>query len=280
MKLSHQELIGRAADAIAGAKALLINAGAGMGVDSGLPDFRGAEGFWKAYPAYRQLGLDFGRLANAHQFKVDPVLAWGFYGHRLNLYRQARPHLGFAILKRWGERMVKSYRVFTSNVDGQFQRAGFDQSLVTEVHGSIHHLQCTRDCGIGIFSAENVSIDVDETTMRCRGELPRCPACGALARPNVLMFLDPGWDRRRSSAQENGLAMWQKKNRGEPLVIVEVGAGLAIPTVRYISEDAVLEYGGRLVRINPRDFAVPAGHIGLRMTALAGLQRLDDLISR
>jgi NAD-dependent SIR2 family protein deacetylase len=65
MNLSLSSLIGRAAEAISGAKALLINAGAGMGVDSGIPDFRGADGFWKAYPAYRKLGLDFGLLINS-----------------------------------------------------------------------------------------------------------------------------------------------------------------------------------------------------------------------
>ena len=51
--------VDRAARAIATADALLIGAGAGMGVDSGLPDFRGNDGFWRAYPPYQQLGLDF-----------------------------------------------------------------------------------------------------------------------------------------------------------------------------------------------------------------------------
>ena len=52
-----------AARIVADARALLITAGAGMGVDSGLPDFRGPEGFWRAYPAFRRLGLDFVSLA-------------------------------------------------------------------------------------------------------------------------------------------------------------------------------------------------------------------------
>ena len=55
------ELLQRAALAVSGADALIVGAGAGMGVDSGLPDFRGTEGFWKAYPPYAQLGLSFAR---------------------------------------------------------------------------------------------------------------------------------------------------------------------------------------------------------------------------
>jgi NAD-dependent SIR2 family protein deacetylase len=53
----------------------------------------------------------------------DPELAWGFYGHRLELYRRTTPHRGFGILRRLAERSGRFF-VFTSNVDGHFQRAG------------------------------------------------------------------------------------------------------------------------------------------------------------
>ena len=66
-------------------KSLLVAAGAGMGVDSGLPDFRGNEGFWKAYPPLAKLGIQFEEMANPRWFRDDPRLAWGFYGHRFNL---------------------------------------------------------------------------------------------------------------------------------------------------------------------------------------------------
>jgi hypothetical protein len=65
------------------ADALVIAAGAGIGVDSGLPDFRGAEGFWRAYPALGRAGLRFEEIASPAAFRADPELAWGFYGHRL-----------------------------------------------------------------------------------------------------------------------------------------------------------------------------------------------------
>src|SRR5437879_3682777 len=103
-----------------------------MGVDSGLPDFRGREGFWQAYPPFRRLGLDFASLANPRWFAEDPALAWGFYGHRMVLYRQTAPHEGFSVLHRWACRTKRGGFVFTSNVDGHFQRAGFGAEQIVE----------------------------------------------------------------------------------------------------------------------------------------------------
>jgi NAD-dependent SIR2 family protein deacetylase len=75
--------IARAAELLAQADGLIVTAGAGMGVDSGLPDFRGTDGFWRAYPALRQAGLAFEEVASPLTFVHEPRLAWGFYGHRL-----------------------------------------------------------------------------------------------------------------------------------------------------------------------------------------------------
>ncbi len=59
-------------------------------------------------------------------------------------YRATDLHAGFGILRSWGERLPHRIRVFTSNINGQFQRAGFDG--VVEVHGWSHHFQCLRPC--------------------------------------------------------------------------------------------------------------------------------------
>ena len=100
------------------ADALFITAGAGMGVDSGLPDFRGEEGFWHAYPKAKALGLEFEALANPQWFEDDPKLAWAFYGHRLHLYRDTVPHEGFKKLLELSYTKKYVSFVFTSNVDG------------------------------------------------------------------------------------------------------------------------------------------------------------------
>lgn len=245
-----------------------------MGVDSGLPDFRGNEGFWKAYPPFRHLGLSFVDLADPRWFRDDPERAWGFYGHRRNLYRQTTPHAGFDILLEWGKKMACGYFVYTSNVDNQFQKAGFAAERVVECHGSLEHLQCTRPCSREIWPAEESAIAVDEDTIRASEPLPRCRQCNALARPNILMFGDMVWQSRRTRHQARALDTWLGEIAGQPLAIVECGAGTAIPSVRYECERGP----GTLIRVNPREFQVPEGGISLRAGALDALTRIDSII--
>ena len=104
-----------AAHLLESADSLIIAAGAGMGVDSGLPDFRGPGGFWQVYPALGRAGLRFEEIASPAVFRSDPKLAWGFYGHRLNLYRATVPHAGFRLLKDWLEAMPLGGFVYTGS---------------------------------------------------------------------------------------------------------------------------------------------------------------------
>ena len=174
-----EALYQRAAERIASADALLIAAGAGMGVDSGLPDFRGDRGFWNAYPPYEKLGLNFVALASPRWFRDDPTLAWGFYGHRRNLSRATQSHDGFRILRDWAAGMRHGACVFTSNVDDHFQRAGFDPERVAEVHGSGEWLQCTRGCGAGIFANTNIFHLPDTRPPPHHGAHPRTESTAA-----------------------------------------------------------------------------------------------------
>lgn len=273
------QTIEQAAQAIREADGMMIGTGAGMGVDSGLPDFRGDQGFWKAYPPFAKLGLSFVDLANPRWFWNDPQLAWGFYGHRMNLYRDTIPHAGFGILKRWAETMPEGAFVFTSNIDGQFQKAGFAEDRIVECHGSIHHLQCVIPCRDDLWNAENTDVSVDSTSFRAEMPLPMCPHCGQLARPNVLMFGDGTWIADRSMEQERRMGQWLHDMRGKKLAIVECGAGGAIPTVRMTCQAAMRDHSATLIRINPRESEGPRGTLSFAAGALAGLQAIDEALA-
>ena len=266
----------RAALSLRLADALVVTAGAGMGVDAGLPDFRGPEGFWRAYPAVARLGLRFEEMAQPRWFRRDPELAWAFYGHRLNLYRATAPHDGYRRLRDWIRQKPAGGFVFTSNVDGHFQRAGFDPAQIVECHGSVRHFQCVTPCTDATWEAPPEPIAIVETTFRARPPLPRCPRCGGLARPNVLMFGDCFWVGARTQAQEAQLETWRlaRRERGARLAVIELGAGRAVPTVRFFSEQLAAVSGGALIRINPRESEVPPGGISISLGAADALAQL------
>ncbi|MEK8025860.1 SIR2 family NAD-dependent protein deacylase [Pseudaquabacterium rugosum] len=267
----------RAARLVAEAGSLIIAAGAGMGVDSGLPDFRGAQGFWRAYPALGASGLRFEQVASPATFARDPQLAWGFYGHRLALYRATPPHAGHRLLLDWAARGRRPLTVFTSNVDGAFQRAGFDPQTLHECHGTIDWLQCTEPCSDAIWPADALQPDIDPTRCRWRGEVPTCPHCGAVARPNILMFGDGRWLPARTDAQDARQRDWLARQARRPLVI-ELGAGLAVPTVRHFSA-MMVRRGATLLRINLREPEVrPGDGLGLGAGALEALQAIDRVL--
>ena len=267
--------LARAATWLRDADGLLVAAGAGMGIDSGLPDFRGPGGFWAVYPALGQAGIRFETIASPAAFAANPRLAWGFYGHRLDLYRQTVPHAGFSRLLGMAAGMAHGPFVFTSNVDGQFQKAGFADDRICEIHGSIHHLQCATGCGAAIWPAAGFFPQVDADACRLAGDLPRGPGCGGLARPNVLMFGDWDWIEWRTEDQQRRLAQWRAAVRHP--VCVEVGAGTAIPSVRHFAE----HFGGHLIRINPNEPAVPDpdSSVGLALGGLAGIAALADAVA-
>jgi len=266
--------IERAARTIAAADHLLITAGAGMGVDSGLPDYRGPEGFWNAHPPLRKQRLRWIDLAQPDAFSTMPELAWGFYGSRLDLYRRTRPHDGFRILRRWAATKQSSF-VYTSNVDGQFQRAGFPPERILEIHGSVQHTQCVTPCHPEVYDASGLEIPADLDTLHAASRLPRCPRCRGMARPNVLLFGDDAFVRTRRNEQRHGFLRWLAGTQNGRLVIVELGAGPGIPTVRQKGEQLARCPNVRLVRINLHDPESPDGAISIPGRVLDATRAID-----
>ncbi|QIE30180.1 NAD-dependent protein deacetylase (plasmid) [Caballeronia sp. SBC2] len=201
-------------------------------------------------------------------------LYMGFYGHRLALYRETQPHAGFDILRKWSARMVHSAFVFTSNVDGQFQKAGFPPERVVECHGTIHNLQCIQPCTNESWSADDFNPVVNNTTCELESEIPRCQMCDRIARPNILMFGDWGWVEKYAERQRRALDAWL--GEVERMVVVELGAGRALPTVRRFSE----RHGPRVIRINPREHSIsPKVGVGFAGGAHESLRLLDTCLN-
>ena len=274
---THQESLVRAANIISSAEVLLIGAGAGMSVDSGVPDFRSKNGFWKSYPPARALGLNYVDLSSGTWFEQDPVISWGFVLHRQRLFQQHEPHQGYHILKRWADSKQTSW-VYTSNIDRYFERVGFDPTRITEIHGFDHVLQCSVPCCRETWTADLNDLELDEASLELLSPPPRCPHCDALARPNVLMFRDERWIGDATREQENRMTTWLNQQKGKAVAVIELGAGTTVPNVRFQFERYARAYGTPLIRVNLGEPRGPSSTIELGLSALAALRAIDLLL--
>ena len=273
-------LLQKAAHHIRTADALLVTTGAGMGVDSGFGTFRGRNaGVW---PPLQELGYDFTEMSNPQWFSDDPAFGWAFWHFRWSAYTSGVPHRGYHLLVKWGHAVPKGMFSFTSNIDGHWIRAGLSADRVLEVHGSVNHLQCAKPCAQEIWDTPKLEFTLDDKGHKVTSDLPQCPKCSAVARPNVLMFGDWGYVDIRSRVQEDHYAKWCKSVAGSKVVIVEIGAGHAVPTVRLQSEAQARRLNATLIRINLDDPDVPNGlneSFSLPLGALEALEGIEKMLS-
>jgi len=281
---------------------LIVIVGAGIGCDSNLPDYRSPNGFWKQYPPLQKLGLSLQDMSQADWFEKDPTMAWGFYSHRQHLYKNTTPHEGFKVLLDLckstrscdPESKEPNYFVITSNVDSQFNKAGFASERIFETHGTLAYLQCTKNCsGSSVWKNDGGPLEIIEETMRVKDEatLPRCEQCGHYARPNVSFFSDTteSFNPTRQEQQKQSFFYWFdtiKSNPNEHIVVMEIGCGTSIHSLRYESEVVLYhtpELNDRveLIRINPMQAGVGNAPfaVGIPQGSKQALLRLQQDLS-
>ena len=149
------------------ARRLTVLTGAGVSAASGVPTFRGAGGLWRNHQAQQ--------LATPEAFARDPQLVWEWYAWRRQVISECSPNAAHEVIAGWSDR--PGFTLITQNVDGLHERAGTRN--VVRYHGSIWTLKCWNNCGV---------TDWDDASVPFPVLPPRCPACGALARPGVVWF--------------------------------------------------------------------------------------------
>jgi NAD-dependent deacetylase len=148
---------------------VVVLTGAGISTESGIPDFRSPTGLWAEY--------DPMEYATIRAFRRDPVKVWEFYALRFSVLREAEPNAGHRALAEL-ERRGLVQTIVTQNIDGLHQAAGSEDVL--EVHGSIRTATCL-ECGKRVPLEEVVaSLEVHPA--------PPCRRCGAILKPDVVMF--------------------------------------------------------------------------------------------
>jgi NAD-dependent deacetylase len=165
---------------------LTVLTGAGISAESGIPTFRGPEGYWTVGSREYQPQ----EMATYRMFLAQPDEVWKWYLYRMTVCRNAAPNPGHAAVVEMEKLFGDRFTLITQNVDGLHLRAGSSLERTYQIHGNIFFMRCAAACGRGIFPApENLPPmgRNDALPGAVRAQL-RCPACGGLARPHVLWF--------------------------------------------------------------------------------------------
>ncbi len=239
----------KAAEIIRGAKTCLFLTSAGMSAESGIPTFRDKEGYWRNFPAYKNLNLEAVDLANPRSFKLRPAHAWAFYEWRRRNARENRPHEGYAVINALIEKHFRNSFIHTTNTDGYHMISGTSADHVYEIHGSIWRLQCMAGLGCSYTYEENDDVPLCELNSESMtaSKLPLCPKCGGLLRPNVLMFGD--FDYVEHAYQYNNFRDFLERS-GVPDVAMLIGSSGSVPTNDYLAL-RLQASGCRIITINP-----------------------------
>ena len=239
---------------------VLVLTGAGVSAESGIPTFRGIDGYWR--------NLDPAKLATPEAFAKDPGLVWEWYRERRQRIRNAQPNPAHKAIAKLAQH-AQEFLLVTQNVDDLHARAGSPKEKMVQIHGDIFVTRCSR-CDFSRHDYdhehEHESEDID---------LPMCPRCNALMRPGVVWFGEQlPWDELRRV--ENYL-------EARPCDFVLVAGTTA--TFGYIIDWALraLASDGELVEVNPDE--TPLSQFAtqrVRERAALALPRIVDelLISR
>ena len=211
---------------------VLVVTGAGISAESGIPTFRGKEGYWRK--------LDPAQLATPEAFARDPQLVWEWYRERRQRIRAAQPNAAHESVVKLAQQS-RDFLLVTQNVDDLHTRAGVDSSRLPEekivrIHGDIFVTRCS-----------NCEFAFRETEQDSDG-LPKCAHCDALMRPGVVWFGEQ-LDAHQLMRVENFLAV------GSCDVVIVIGTTAIFG---YIIDWSVRAGGekGQLIEINPAETAL------------------------
>lgn len=225
---------------------VLVLTGAGISVESGIPTFRGKDGYWR--------NLDPAKLATPEAFARDPKLVWKWYRERRQRVRNAQPNAAHRAIAKLAQH-ADEFLLVTQNVDDLHARAGLPIQKIVQIHGDIFATRCSRCHFSNAGRSDSPEPPIHQSqTWRLRSiapisarseEIPRCPECEGLVRPGVIWFGEQ-LESDKIDIIEGFLA------RGRCDYVIAVGT---TATFEYIVDWALRASpgGGQLIEVNPQE---------------------------
>jgi len=221
-------------------KQITILTGAGISAESGIPTFRGPEGYWtvgsKEYHPEE--------MATYAMFSAEPDEVWKWYLYRLSVCGNAAPNQGHLALVEMEQQLQDRFTLITQNVDNLHLRAGNSSARTYQIHGNVFFMRCTNECKQQLYPLplELLPRDKDQGISSVDRKYLSCPYCGAGTRPHVLWF-DECYDEHYFKF-ESAMAVAAKTN-----ILVIAGTSGATSLPNHIA-NIVYQNKGTIIDIN------------------------------
>ena len=175
---------------------VLALTGAGISAESGIPTFRGKDGYWVVGSA----NYTPQEMATRDMFDRAPEEVWRWYLHRFGSCQSAQPNAGHLALVELERALGPRFTLVTQNIDGLHRKAGSDPKRTFCIHGDAAWVRCVNDCGLGLIPLPDMGVRGGEPLSTDDRARLTCPRCKAWLRPHVLWF-DECYDEENYRAE-------------------------------------------------------------------------------
>lgn len=226
---------------------MTVLTGAGVSAESGIPTFRGPEGYWKVGSAnYAPQEIGTFRM-----FQQNPLEVWKWYLFRRTVCHRARPNPGHEAVVKMEHLLADRFTLITQNVDGLHLRAGNSLDHTYLIHGTLDYVRCSKACTHDLYPFPNGigPKNRDSDLKQEEVDLLTCPNCGELTRPHILWF-DEVYNEKHFRFKSSLIAAHQTK------LLITVGTSGATNLPLQVMETA-LAAGSLMIDVNiePNIFA-------------------------
>jgi len=228
-----------------GKRKITFLVGAGLSAESGIPVFRGKDGYWtdgsKNYTPQE--------IGTKRMFQVNANEVWRWYLYRLTLCNKANPNKGHKLLSKIERKLGDRFSLVSQNVDGLHFRKESKVDRLFLIHGDLRYMRCSEECSTNLYEIPSELLKKERTRETPlsyeEAQLLKCPNCGEETRPHVLWFDEYYNDQYYYLAKVLRIA----KETGLLLVI---GTSGATNLPKRIVENTIRRQG-TVIDINPND---------------------------
>jgi len=249
--------------------------GAGLSAASGIPTFRGKDGFWK-FGSANYMPQEIG---TKKMFNVNSDAVWSWYIYRKTICNSAKPNDGHKALKSIEDKINDQFNLITQNVDGLHKSVNQSSNRTIYIHGDLDFVRCSEECSTTLFPFPNqiANKKKDERISELDKEHLICPNCGEDLRPHVLWF-----DETYNETYYKFQTAKSELDKTNILFLVGTSGGTTFPK---FAIDRVKFFNGYIVDVNISESEYSdelnnyENSIILREKSEIALPRIDEIIS-